>query len=102
MSVTAAKRWYDEHVDGEISIATFLQLFSDKYKASMKESGLTFYLLQVNVMNFSRNIKHRMKKAVHSIVAYIPVQLFRHTFFGNIDDNEYIFRINKLGTHIMW
>lgn len=72
MIVTADRRSYDEHVDGELSIVTFLKLFSDKSKTSMKVSGLTFVPLQINVMDLSRNIEHRMTTAGHSVLAYLP------------------------------
>lgn len=74
-----------------MSIVTFLQLFSHKSKTSSKLSVLTSDILHVNVMNFNRNIQRRMKSAGHSILAYLSVQFFRHTVFGHIFEDEYIF-----------
>lgn len=88
ISVTADIRCYDEHIDGEMSIVTLLQLFSDQSKTSLKVSSLTFYPLHANVMNLSRNIQHRITTAGHSILVYLSVQFFRHTVFRHVVDDE--------------
>lgn len=69
-------RWYDEQCDCVKSIITFFKLYSDKWKTSLNVSGLSFYPLHVNFMNFYKCMQDFLSIHVHSILAYLPVQLF--------------------------
>lgn len=45
--------WYEEHIDGEQSKITSLQLFSNKSDPFMEASGVTFCSLHINFMKCS-------------------------------------------------
>lgn len=69
-------QWYEEKFDGTQSIIAAFQLYSDESKTSLKLSGLAFYPLYVNDMNVYKSMQDFMSNHRHSILAYLPVQLF--------------------------
>lgn len=92
---TAETRWYDELVNSEMSIFTFLQLFP-KIKNFYEIELFNFYPLHIDVMKCSRNINHHRITADHSILAYLPAQFFLHIVFGRIVEEKYILRLKTL------
>lgn len=76
-------RWMSDVEDGETSIATFLQLYSDKSKTSMKVNGLTFYPLHVKVMNVIEEWGKYFVENSKTVLAYLPV----HYYKRDVDDN---------------
>lgn len=72
-----------------------MQLYSEKSKASMKVSGLTFYPLHVHVMNFSESVQDLMSSHGHTILTFMPVDFLNIQSGGFVEYKE-LRRLSKL------
>lgn len=78
MNQSSDIRSYEEEYGGEQSIKILLQLYLDNSETSMKVSGLTFYALQVNIMNLPDTKREFMSIHCHTILTFKSVYLFQY------------------------
>lgn len=95
MNSSADVFWCKEHLDGELSIAEFLQFHSGKSKKVMEVSGLKFYPLHINVMKIFELMQHLMNSHGHTLLTFLPVQ-FGHEHEGTDAEENSLKRLYKL------
>ena len=81
--------WHDSITSLESSFVGLIQVYSDKSKTSLKESGFQFYPLHVTLLNFSEEYKRDCIVSGATFLAFLPVLFYRdvdgHIMEENVD-----------------
>lgn len=68
--------WREFSRDRDTSIHTFIKIYSDKYRTTMKTSGSVFYPLNVFIMNIRHEVNKSKIARCQSVVACLLTQCF--------------------------
>lgn len=95
MSHEVDVRGYEEALHVEKSLIENVQVYYDESRTTMKLSGLTFYLLHINAMNFIESMQDMMCSSCHTMPEFWPIK-FMDNINGTYLENNMLPPLNRL------